>query len=502
MFDSLVDVQIDPVIGWFATVNSKGATLNMMRFVTTRAMALTAGVVALMAISFPNAASAADNGLGIFEENPRYFSFDGEPIFLASKSFGWTAISEPGFDYARDIETMAANGGNLLRLTLFWPSHGEEGGELPWVRDNETGLYDLDEFNPAYFERLRHYLSVAREHSAVVNLELFDHPAIKGGSARWPVHPMNPNKNVNYGEEVFNSNSSDRDFFWTLPMHNDNAVALYYQQAMVRKVLDETLDFDHIIYSLGNECPSPQEWNEYWAAFIREYAAEKNVNRVFVTNMWRQDLPVFDCFDVQDAQSPYRVRRMSASGMWASYQAIDAWQRENDRIKPVYDSGQMGGAPGSHILHQIWMSLVGGTAGMRYHRLAPVHPRPGISTEVEYGNWEDPFYLEQQRWVRNLRDFVDGIEFWTMEPLWDGIIEGEGYAFGRPGEEYIIYLPNGGSIMPSQPAPPGVYVLYWYNPDTGESDEPWTAEANSGQHVSTPPAPSEDHWVLHIRRQQ
>ena len=466
-----------------------------------KSLAVTLSLLAtLMTLGAP--AGAAQSGLAIHEANPRYFTLDGEPIFLASKSFGWTAISDPDFDFARDIETMAAHGGNLLRLTLFWPGHGEGGGELPWARDEQTGRYDLDAFNAAYFERLRHYLSLAREHNAVVNLELFDHPAVKGGASRWPTHPMNPAKNVNYGEDVFGTSSADDEFFLTLPEHGDNPTALRYQQELVRKILDETLDFDNVIYSLGNECHSPIEWNQYWPAFIREHAAERGSEGVLVTNMWRHDLPDFDVFDIHDASSPYRVRRASAAAMWDAFQALYTRQAREGQAKPIYDSGQMGGAPGAHILHQLWMSFVGGTAGMRYHRLAPVHPRPGVSTEVEFGNWEDPFFLEQQRWVRNLRGFIADIEFWTMEPQWDAVAEGEAYVFGRPGEEYVIYFPNGGSVTFAEATEPGLYELQWYDPDSGEVRDPWTAEVSGGDAPSSIAAPSEQDWVLHIRAVQ
>lgn len=469
----------------------------MPKFESRIVYALAAGLLLASA-----SVHAGQTGLSIFEANPRYFALDGEPIFLASKSFGWTAISDPDFDFERDIETMAAHGGNLLRLTLFWPGHGEDGGELPWLRDAETGRYDLDAFNPAYFERLRHYLTLARAHNAVVNLELFDHPAVKGGASRWPTHPMNPAKNVNYGEDVFGTSSADTVFFLTLSDNEDNPTALGVQQALVRKVLDETLDFDHVIYSLGNECISPIEWNQYWPAFIREYAAERGAERVFITNMWRHDLPDFDVFDIHDASSPYRVRRASAEAMWSAYQALYARQANEGQAKPIYDSGQMGGAPGAHILHQLWMSLVGGTAGMRYHRLAPVHPRPGISTEVEFGNWEDPFFREQQRWVRNLRTFIADIEFWTMEPLWDVVAQGEAYVFGRPGDDYVIYFPHGGTITFAEASQPGAYALHWYDPDTGEGQPPMTVKVNEGDSPASLTAPSEKDWVLRVRAVQ
>jgi len=456
-------------------------------------------LAACVAISPGMLAAAESAGLGVLDENPRYFTYDGEPVFLLGRTFWNSAASSTAYDYVRDIETMAAHGGNLARLGIFWPGHGEsEHGLLPWARETAGGLYNLEFFNKTYFERLRAYLALAREHRTVVVLELFDHPAIKGGGARWGAHPMNPAKNVNYGEEVFGTSSADRDFFLTLPPHQDNPVALHYQQELVRKILDETLDFRNVIYSLGNECPSPPGWNVYWADFIREYAKEAGRD-VLVTNMWQRDHPAFDTFDLQDAQSPFRVRRASAAAMWDAFQALTAWQMEHDRIKPVFDSGQMGGAPGSHILHQLWMSFVGGTAGIRYHRAAPVHPRPGTASEVTVGDWEDPRYLEQLRWMQHLRQFIDGMEFWTMTPLWDATAEGEAYGFGRAGEEYVFYLPQGGSIAVQAPGAAGSYEGYWFNPDTGETGEAWQFEVDADAGSQHFEAPDDRDWVLHLR---
>lgn len=446
---------------------------------------------------FQKSTSDSESGLTVFEENPRYFAYNGKPVFLASKSFGWRGVSDPDFNYVKDIETMADYGGNLLRLTLFWPGHGEAGGELPWIRNTETGRYNLDEFNPAYFKRLHHYLSVAQENAAVVNLELFDHPAVKGGPSRWPMHPMNPVNNINYGEEVFDSSSASDDFFQTLPENEDNPLALKYQRALVRKIIDETHEFNNIIYSLGNECPSPVEWNEYWTAFIREYAADRYAANVLVTNMWKHDLEVFDVFDVQSAGGDFEVRRASAAEMWVAWRHIHTRQQEKNNVKPVYDSGQMGGAPGSDILHQLWLSFAGGSAGMRYHRKAPVHPQPGVSSVLEVGEWEDPLYLQQQRWIQNLRQFIRGIRFWTMVPLWDAVAEGQGYVFSRPGEEYVIYLPEGGSVTMAEPLEAGSWEQNWYNPDTGEFGESWSMQVGTDEEPVTYTAPSRHDWVLH-----
>lgn len=447
--------------------------------------------------------AVSKEGLSIYEVNPRYLAYNDAPVFLASKSYFWNAVSMPLEDgqyrFVRDIETMAANGGNLLRLGLFWPGHGQEGGALPWVRDDETGLYDLDMFNPLYFQRLRDYISLAAQHQAVICLEVFCHPQVKGGRGRWPAHPMNHQNNRNYGAEVFGDRAPYERFFRTLPEHDNNPVALKYQQALVRKVLDETLDLWNVVYSLVNECPSPVEWNTYWSNFIKEHAAGKGVENVFVTSMWRRDLPAFDVFDAQDAQSPYRVRRMNPAGMWSSFQAIQARQQQHDRVKPVFDSGQMGGAPGTHILHQLWMSFVGGTAGMRYHRLAPVFPGRGGS-EVRVGDWEDPHYLQQQRWVRNLRLFIGDMAFWTMEPLWDAVVAGEGYGFGRSGDEYVFYLPKGGIIeVASSPDMAGQYRARWFDPDTGETQDSWTLRVTTEQKSFRMTAPGEKDWVLHLR---
>ncbi len=171
----------------------------------------------------------AENRLRIYPDNARYLEYNGDPVVIASKTFGWTMPGNVFFDHAKDIKIARDNGGNFLRITLFWPGQGEYYEfALPWKKDTETGLYDLDHFNDLYFDRLQYVLSLARHHDMIVNLEIWDTPAVKDRPTRWPDHPMNPVNNINYDADQLPSGSAERLFFRTLPELDDKPVALHY----------------------------------------------------------------------------------------------------------------------------------------------------------------------------------------------------------------------------------------------------------------------------------
>jgi Putative collagen-binding domain of a collagenase len=81
-----------------------------------------------------------------------------------------------------------------------------------------------------------------------------------------------------------------------------------------------------------------------------------------------------------------------------------------------------------------------------------------------------------------------GIDLAGMIPV-DGDVTG-GWALGRPGSEYIIYLPAGGATSVPALANPGRAV--WFNPRDGSS----IPAANAPLFT----APDTNDWVLYLQR--
>ena len=126
--------------------------------------------------------------------NPHYFLFQGKTIALVSSGEHYGAVLNADFDYRRYLATLEAEGLNYTRL--FGGSYIEVPGKsfgiqrndlapqpgrfiAPWMRSDTPGYagggnkFDLDKWNPEYFDRLRDFLTEASRRGIVVEITLF-----------------------------------------------------------------------------------------------------------------------------------------------------------------------------------------------------------------------------------------------------------------------------------------------------------------------------------------
>ena len=70
------------------------------------------------------------------------------------------------------------------------------------------------------------------------------------------------------------------------------------------------------------------------------------------------------------------------------------------------------------------------------------------------------------------------------------------YCLANPGQEYVVYLPNGGEVTVDLSAAPGALAVEWFNPHTGVVRKGGTAQGGTKR---TFQAPEKGDWVLYIR---
>ncbi len=198
--------------------------------------------------------------LQLHPENPHYFSYQGKPLVLIGSGEHYGAVLNLDFDYSVYLETMEREGQNLTRL--FVGSYVEKPGAFgiekntlapaenrfqpPWARSDVPGYanggnkFDLDRWNPDYFERLKNFIGKASDHGIFVEVVLFS--SIYGGD-NWGYNPFHPANNIN-GIELDNRKNCN-----TL----NNGKILSYQEKMVRKIVRELNHFDNIYFEIQNE---------------------------------------------------------------------------------------------------------------------------------------------------------------------------------------------------------------------------------------------------------
>ncbi len=192
--------------------------------------------------------------------NPHYFLYRGEPLFLITSDQHYGAVTNLDFDYAVFLDTLAANGMNFTRI--YPGAYIERDGEympdnnlgarngrqiLPWVKSSIPGAHevlggyklDLDQWNDAYFKRLKDFILKARDRNIIVGIAFFNgmYPD------RWAYQAMYHTNNIQgIGNCKFNEVQTLTD-----------ADLASRHEAYVKKITEEVNEFDNVILDICDE---------------------------------------------------------------------------------------------------------------------------------------------------------------------------------------------------------------------------------------------------------
>jgi hypothetical protein len=113
--------------------------------------------------------------------NPRYLEYRGKPLLIVASGEHYGAVLNLDFDYIKYLDAMQRDGMNYTRT--FSGSYVEPAGAFgikrntlgpangrflaPWVRTE--GRYNLDEWNPEYFVRMKDFVRRAGERGVMWN---------------------------------------------------------------------------------------------------------------------------------------------------------------------------------------------------------------------------------------------------------------------------------------------------------------------------------------------
>jgi hypothetical protein len=127
-------------------------------------------------------------------KNPHYFLFRGRAVALVSSGEHYGSVINGAIDYKRYLAALASDGLNYTRIFggtyVEVPAHsfGIHRNNLapgpgrfiaPWARSETPGYagggdkFDLDRWNPEYFERFHAFLAEASRLGIVVEVTLF-----------------------------------------------------------------------------------------------------------------------------------------------------------------------------------------------------------------------------------------------------------------------------------------------------------------------------------------
>lgn len=264
------------------------------------------------------AAQQASDPIQLDAKNPHYFLFHDKPIALVTSGEHYGSVLNADFNFRKYLAALQADGLNYTRLfggsyvevpqTSFGikrntlaPSSGRL--ILPWARSTEPGYagggnkFDLEKWDPAYFERLHDFLSEADRHNVIVELTLF---SSQYGDVQWAVSPFNSANNVNHTTAALSLKTVNT-------LENGNVLAL--QERYVRKLVREANAYPNVIFEIQNE-----PWSDHPALadvinpFLPKPARDQYPNSIEVADedsiAWQTR--VAQWITTEEAQLPHR----------------------------------------------------------------------------------------------------------------------------------------------------------------------------------------------------
>lgn len=202
--------------------------------------------------------SLAAQALRINPDNPRYFLFRGKPLFLLSASEHYGSVINRPFNFEKYLDDAAEHKMTMTRtFLLFRELQGARNPSSPCKPESpdyiapfpRTGpgkaldgepIYDLDQWNPEYFDRLHRFLDAASSRGIVVELTVFSNTY---GENIWALNPLRAENNKQHVGKVE----------WPEYLSLKDPELVGRQSAYARKIIDETSGYDNVYYEICNE---------------------------------------------------------------------------------------------------------------------------------------------------------------------------------------------------------------------------------------------------------
>ena len=437
-----------------------------------------------------NAVSRASGPLKVHPDNPRYFAdATGRPVYLTG-AHTWSNFKDmgktdppPPFDFDAYLNFLQQHNHNFIRLWTWELTTYTYDGKLTYAQPfawPRTGpgkaldgkpKFDLSQFDQAYFDRLRARVEAAREQGIYVSIMLFEGHGLHASQAPWcwNGHPLNAENNVN---GINGDPDGDGRGLETHTLEIPAIAAL--QKAYVRKVIDTVNGLDNVLYEIANESGAySTEWQYDMIRCIHEYEKTKpKQHPVGMTFQWARET------------RGTNANLFNSPADWISPNPEGGY-RDNppagDGKKVILsDTDHLWGIGGNQAW--VWKSFCRG--------LNPIFMDPYRERKTTEGAEE-----KKRTWTDHLTDLP------TLDPEWDPIRRNLGYTrayadrmnlaaavphnelastqycLATPGQEYLVYLPEGGKVTIDLSAAPGELAVEWLNPTTGET---MPGEAQSG----------------------
>lgn len=427
--------------------------------------------------------------------NPHYFSYQGKPTVLITSAEHYGAVLNKDFDYVAYFDELKAHQLNYTRIypgAMFEPvgkfmpgnTLGPKPNSLivPWARSDRPGYrlggnrFDLDRWNPAYFQRLKDFLHQAAERGIIVEICFFNSQY----ADTWPLSPLYYENNI----------QSVGHCDWRGAQTLKHADLVQREDDYVRQLTQEVNSFDNVILEI---CDEPGHIGTGfalagpWVSHLIDVVGdtERGLPKKHLLGQ-EVDGPLGGPVDF--AGDP-RITLIVAQYIWGEDQGemggmkgLNFKYRDNKPIElnetayyPLWYKGDK--IADSRV--EAWEFIVGGGAG--FNQLN------GLFT-AENPSGQSPDNDRLLRALESLKQFIHSFDFIKMAPDTNFVVGGvtkPAYyrALSEPGKQYALYIHHssekvGGAytVVPGRyredleiDLPAGHYRADWVDAATGSA---------------------------------
>jgi hypothetical protein len=433
--------------------------------------------------------------------NPRYFADGTGRAILLVGSHTWTNLQDQGvthppapLDYDLYIDFLQRHGHNFFRLWVweqanwftelegdFWtvPTIYRRTG--PGVALDGKPKFDLSQFEPAFFDRLRRRATEAGRRGMYVSVMLFNGWSVgpKGRQLAnpWRGHPFHRDNNVNGIDGDPDGSGAGRAVH---QLRIAEITAL--QDRYVRRVVDTVNDLDGILYEISNESDvGSQPWQRHVVGVIQrheatlpkqhpigmtsEYGGGRNDDLVEGAADWvSPDAPWYTpprwCTPVQDRPRLEHLLDRIVGARPRVYNYRFDPPPADERKVVITDTDHIYGIGGDRRwawrsftrgLNPIFMDIYDGSAAWHEARHLPA---------------DAPRWVSLRRNLGDMRALAAELPLHAMAPRPE--LASTGFCLASPSTgDYVVYVPVGGDVEVDLAGTAGALRVTWLDAARG-----------------------------------
>lgn len=427
--------------------------------------------------------------------NPNYFTDGDRRAVYLTGSHTWNNLQDWGtegipqpFDFAAYVRVLVTHHHNF---TLLWqtelpvfrglPTRANDPPDFhvtpqPWRRTGPGSAsdgklrFDLSQFDPAYFERLRSRVDQLNAAGIYAGVYLFSGEWLLRFRFPGDGYPFSGTNNVNGIDDGGGTES--------VTMTSTNAITAF-QDAYVRQVIDTLNDLPNVLWIVSQEAPPGSGWwNGHLITLIRAYEAAKSMQHPIGYGVLADNNDATLVNSDADWIAPAaRISPTRSCGSGQPACKVNINDSDHSYFGIWNDSPQLN-------RNFFWINFTQGNQTLFMDPYVVFYPRENRnlcpSPVHGVGSGPDARWDPVRATMGYIRGYAERMNLAAMTPREAMSSTGHVLASSESSRpEFLVYAASGGPFTVNLEGVRGAFAVEWMNPETGAKTAGEPVEGNT-----------------------